>query len=53
MPCSQKKGFDPGGGAKILHALQPKKKKPELKQQKQYYNKFNKDSKNAPCQKKF
>ena len=39
----------PGGGAKIPHALQPKNQ--NIKQ-KQYCNKFNKDFKNDPPQKK-
>ena len=49
-----------GRGAKILHALQAKKKKQLLKthththniKQKQYCNKFNKDFKNGPHGKK-
>ena len=39
----------PGHRAKILHALQPKSQ--NIKQ-KQYYNKFNKDFKTGPHQKK-
>ena len=42
-------GSIPGGGAKIPHALWPKNQ--NIKQ-KQYFNKFNKDFKNGPRQKK-
>ena len=42
-------GFDPSQGAKIPHASQPKNQ--NIKQ-KQYCNKFNKDFKNGPHQKK-
>ena len=47
-PCLLRQGGAgsiPVGGAKIPHALWPKKK--DIKQ-KQYYNKFNKDFKNGP-----
>ena len=43
-------GLIPGGGAKIPHALGPKK--PEHEQQKQNCNKFNKDFTNGPHKKK-
>ena len=42
-------GLIPGPGDKIPHVSQAKK--PNIKQ-KQYCNKFNKDFKNGPCQKK-
>ena len=42
-------GSIPGWGAKIPHASQPKNQ--NIKQ-KQYYNKFNKNFKNGPHQKK-
>ena len=42
-------GLIPGWGAKIPHAAQPKNQ--NIKQ-KQYCNKFNKDFKNGPHQKK-
>ena len=42
-------GLVPGQGAKIPGASQPKNQ--NIKQ-KQYCNKFNKDFKNGPCQKK-
>ena len=42
-------GSIPGQAAKIPHASQAKTQ--NIKQ-KQYYNKFNKDSKNSPYQKK-
>ena len=42
-------GSIPGRGAKIPHASWPKKQ--NIKQ-KQYFNKFNKDLKNGPHQKK-
>ena len=42
-------GSIPDQGAKIPHALWPKKKKAKHKQ---YCNKFNKDFKNGPHQKK-
>ena len=42
-------GSIPGQGAGVLHALQPKNQ--NIKQ-KQYCNKFNKDFKNSPHQKK-
>ena len=42
-------GLIPGQGAKIPHALGPKNQ--NIKQ-KQYYNKFNKDFKNGPHQKR-
>ena len=41
----------PGRGAKIPHATQPKHQNIK-KKQKQYCNKFNKDFKNGPHQKK-
>ena len=41
-------GSIPGWEAKILQALRPKH---QSIKQKQYYNKFNKDFKNGPCQK--
>ena len=41
-------GLMPGQGAKIPHASWPKNQNME---QKQYYNKFNKDFKNGPHQK--
>ena len=44
-------GSIPDQGAKIPHALWPKKKKQNIKH-KQYCNKFNKDFKNGPHQKK-
>ena len=44
-------GSIPGWTAKITHALQPKKKKQNMKQ-KQYCNKFNKDFENGPLKKK-
>ena len=40
----------PGQGAKIPHASRPKNQ--NIKKQKQYCNKFNKDFKNGPHQKK-
>ena len=43
-------GSIPGWEAKILHAFQPKKKK--KKKQKRYHNKFKKNFKNDPHQKK-
>ena len=42
-------GSIPGGGAKIPHASWPKQG--NIKKQKQYCNKFNKDFKNGPHQK--
>ena len=48
-------GVIPGWGVKIPHASQPKKKTKQnsiLKKRKQYCNKFNKDFKNSPQQKK-
>ena len=42
-------GLIPGQGAKIPHASQPKNRNTK---QKQYCNKFNKDFKNGPHQKK-
>ena len=42
-------GLIPGWGAKIPHASGPKN---QNKRQKQYCNKFNKDFKNGPHQKK-
>ena len=46
-------GSIPGQGAKIPHASWPKKEiNPKHKKQKQYCNKFNKDFKNGPHQKK-
>ena len=44
-------GSIPDGGAKILYASGPKKKKKQNIKQKQYCNKFNKDFKNSPHQK--
>ena len=44
-------GSIPGQGVKIPHASWPKDKEKNIKQ-KQYCNKFNKDSKNGPHQKK-
>ena len=43
-------GSIPGQGAKITHASQPEK--PKNIKQKQYCNKFSKDFKNGPHQKK-
>jgi len=46
-------GSIPGQGAEIPHASQPKNiKKKRKEKQKQYCNKFNKDFKNGPHQKK-
>ena len=45
-------GSIPGWGTKIPHALGPKKKNQNIKKQKQYCNKFNKDFKNGSHQKK-
>ena len=50
-------GLIPGRGAKILHVWKPKKKqkknqKTKTIKQKQYCNKFNKDFKNRPHQKR-
>ena len=50
---SRNTGLIPGQGAKTPPALQPKKKKQNIKQ-KQYCNKFNKkDFKNGPYKKVF
>ena len=46
---AQEVGSIPGWGAEIPHALWPKK--PKNIEQKQYWNKFNKDFKNGPHQK--
>ena len=47
-------GLIPGWGVKIPHGSQQKKKQKTsiLKKKKQYCNKFNKDFKNSPHQKK-
>ena len=42
----------PGGGAKIPHASQKKKKKEMKHETEQYYTTFNKDFKNGPHQNK-
>ena len=42
-------GLIPGQGSRIRHALDPKG---QNMRQKQHYNKFNKDCKNGPHQKK-
>ena len=49
LPNAGGTGSIPGQGAKIPHASGPKNQ--NIKQ-KQYYNKFNKDFKNGPHQKK-
>ena len=45
-------GSIPGQGAKIPHASWPKNQNIKKKKKKQYFNKFNKDFKNGPHQKK-
>ena len=49
LPTQGGAGSIPGQGAKIPHTVGPKNQ--NIKQ-KQYCNKFNKDFKNGPCQKK-